>query len=291
MVTPFLPDGGLDIDGALALAQYLVAHGSDGLVLTGSTGESTVLADEERELLWREVARSVTVPVLAASTSADTANSIELTRAATAAGVSGILAVTPYYSRPPQAGIEAHFRAVAAATDLPVVLYDIAVRTGRRISPETILRLAEVDNIIGLKDAAGDPAGTARLLAGAPEDFECYSGDDALTLPLLAVGATGLISVASHWCGPECREMIRSFLAGELDEALELMRAVLPSFAFETSDEAPNPIPTKTMLRMLGLAVGQCRLPLGQAPAALQERARSVHDDLEKFRAHRGANA
>jgi 4-hydroxy-tetrahydrodipicolinate synthase len=284
MATPFGPDGTLDLDGAVKLASYLAAHGSDGLVVAGSTGESTVLSDDERELLWREIAAAVSVPVIAGSTVGDTEHSVELTRLATGCGVAGILAVTPYYSRPPQSGLEAHFRAVAAATDLPVVLYDIAVRTGRRIAPETILRLAEVDNIVGLKDAAGEPGATARWLAEVPEDFDCYSGDDLLTLPLLSVGARGLISVAAHWCGIECNEMVVAFLEGRVDEALQLFRAVLPSFAFETSDEAPNPIPTKTMLRLLGLPAGQCRLPLGPAPDGLEERARQVLGGLESFR-------
>ncbi len=290
MATPFGPEGALDVEGAVALAQYLAGNGSDGLVLTGSTGESTVLSDEERELVWREVAGAVSIPVLAGSTSADTENSVALTRAAARAGVAGVLAVTPYYSRPSQAGLEAHFRAVAAASELPVVLYDIAIRTGRRIAPETVLRLAQVENVVGLKDAAGDPGGTARLLAELPGDFECYSGDDLLTLPLLAVGATGLISVASHWCGCECREMIDAFLSGDLDGALEVLRALLPSFSFETGDEAPNPIPTKAMLRLLGLPAGQCRLPLGDAPAAVERRAAEVYRGLQAFRATRHAD-
>jgi 4-hydroxy-tetrahydrodipicolinate synthase len=288
MATPFGPDGSLDVEGAVTLARHLADNGSQGLVVTGSTGEATALTHLERELVWREVAAAVGVPVLAGSTGADTESSIELTRAAEGCGVAGILAVTPYYSRPPQSGLEAHFRAVAAATDLPVVLYDIAVRTGRRIAPETVLRLAKVENIVGLKDAAGDPAQTARLLAEAPEDFECYSGDDSLTLPLLSIGAGGLISVAAHWCGCEFAEMIELFLAGRVDEALVIERALLASFAFETSEEAPNPIPTKAMLRVLGLPAGQCRLPLGDAPPGLEDRARVVNTALEEFRAHRG---
>jgi len=288
MATPFDRDGALDVEGAVKLAAHLAENGSDGLVLTGSTGESTALSDEERELVWREVAAAVSVPVLAGSTSADTENSVELTRAASRAGVSGILAVTPYYSRPGQSGLAAHFRAVAAATELPVVLYDIAIRTGRRIAAETLLALAEVENIVGLKDASGDPAGTARLLAEAPDDFECYSGDDLLTLPLLSVGATGLISVAAHWCGAECREMVESFLRGEVEEALTLLRALVPSFTYETGDETPNPMPTKAMLRVLGLPAGECRLPLGEAPHWLEERARDVLADLDTFRSSRG---
>jgi len=288
MATPFDADGALDLDGAVRLATELVAAGNDGLVVTGSTGEATALTDAERLALWREVAAAVDVPVIAGSTTADTAHSVELTRAASAAGVSGILAVTPYYSRPSQAGLDGHFRAVAAATDLPVLLYDIPVRSGRRIAPETILGLSsEVDNIVGLKDAAGDPASTARLLAELPGDFECYVGDDSLTLPLLSIGAVGLIGVATHWCAAECGEMIRRFLDGDVDGALEIERALIPSFSFETGEQAPNPQPTKAMLAVLGLPAGSCRLPLGPAPSGLEERAKAVLADLDAWRRQR----
>ena len=288
MATPFDGDGAVDLDGAARLAAELVASGSDGLVVAGSTGEATTLTDSERIELWRTVVGAVDAPVLAGSTTADTAHSVELTRAATAAGVGGILAVTPYYSRPPQAGLDAHFRAVAASTDLPVVLYDIPVRTGRRLAPETIVGLAsEVDNIVGLKDAGGDPAATARLLADLPGDFECYCGDDSLTLPLLSIGAVGLIGVATHWCAAECSEMIRRFLDGDVDGALEIGRALIPSFQFESSEQSPNPQPTKAMLAVLGLPAGSCRLPLGPAPSGLEERAKSVLGDLDAWRRQR----
>lgn len=289
MATPFDESGRLDVDGAVTLARHLLAHGSDGLVVSGSTGESAMLSDAERVALWREVAAAVDAPVLAGSTSADTAHSVELTETASGCGVAGILAVTPYYSRPSQEGLEAHFRAVAAATALPVLLYDIPSRTGRRIARDTLLRLAsEVDNVVGVKDAAGDPVGTAELLAVAPAGFVCYSGDDALTLSLLAYGAVGAISVASHWCGPEFAEMIRRFFAGDVEGALVLHRALIASFEFETGDDAPNPVPTKAMLRVLGLPAGQCRLPLGPAPDGLEDRAKSVLSDLEAFRREHG---
>jgi 4-hydroxy-tetrahydrodipicolinate synthase len=291
MATPFDEMGRLDLDGAVTLARHLVAHGSDGLVVSGTTGESPVLSDTERLELWSAIAAAVEVPVLAGSTTSDTAHSVELTRRAAGCGAAGILAVTPYYSRPPQAGIEAHFRAVAGATELPVVLYDIPVRTGRRIARETMLRLAgEVENIVAVKDATGDPASTARLLAEAPEGFECYSGDDSFTLPLLAVGAVGLISVAAHWIGAELNEMIRRFLDGDLTGAIELNAALIPSYLFETGDEAPNPLPTKAMLRVLGLPAGQCRLPLGDAPPWLEDRTKEVLADLDTWRASRVAD-
>lgn len=282
MATPFTESGELDREGAVVLARHLVTNGSDALVLSGSTGEASTLDDDERSELWRAVLGAVDAPVIAGSTSNDTAHSVELTARATEDGVHGILAVTPYYSRPSQAGIEAHFRAVAAATNLPVICYDIPIRTGRKIARETMLRLAnEVPNIVGVKDAAGDPAETARLLAAAPADFECYVGDDGLTLPLLSIGAGGLISVAAHWCGPQLKQLIECYLAGDVDGALAINRAIAEAVAFQSSDEAPNPIPAKAMLRVLGLPAGECRLPLGPAPAGLEERAKSVIAQLE----------
>jgi 4-hydroxy-tetrahydrodipicolinate synthase len=173
MATPFTADGSLDLDGAAHLARWLVAHGNDGLVVAGTTGESPVLSDGEKRDLWRAVAEAVTVPVIAGSGTNDTAHSVELSRMAADAGAAGILAVTPYYSRPPQTGLAAHFRAVAAATELPVLIYDIPVRTGRKVAHETLVSLAkEVPTIVGVKDAAGDPAASARLLAQVPDGFD-----------------------------------------------------------------------------------------------------------------------
>ncbi len=190
MVTPFTADGSLDLDGAATLARWLVEHGNDGLVVAGTTGESPVLSDAEKRDLWRAVSEAVTVPVIAGSGTNDTAHSVELSRMAADAGAAGILAVTPYYSRPPQTGLDAHFRAIASATNLPVLIYDIPIRTGRKVAHETLVSLAhDVATIVGVKDAAGDPAASARLLAETPAGFDLYSGDDALTLPLLAIGA------------------------------------------------------------------------------------------------------
>ena len=285
MVTPFDRDGALDLDGAVTLARYLVTHGSDAIVLTGSTGESTVLSDDERVALWGAIAESVEVPVIAGSTTNDTRDSIQLTERAAAAGVAGILAMTPYYSRPPQSGIEAHFRAIASATTLPVICYDIAVRTGRAIAPDTLLRLAEdVPTIVGWKDASGNPINTARLLAKLPERFVCYCGDDHLALSLMAVGAVGMISVASHWTGPECAEMLRRFVDGDVDGALAIQRALYESFDFESTEESPNPMPTKAMMRVLGLSVGECRLPMGSGPGGIEERAKRVLTNLDAWR-------
>src|SRR5215204_1790344 len=232
MITPFTEDGSLDVDGAVALASWLVEQGNEGLVLAGTTGEAPTLSDDEKLTLWAAVAEAVTVPILAGSTTNDTAHSVHLTAEASKLGVAGVLALCPYYNRPSQAGIEGHLRAVAEATDLPVVIYDIPVRTGRKISPPLLARLAhEVDNIVAVKDAAGTPAQTAKLIAGAPAGYEVYSGDDALTLPLLAVGAVGLIGVATHWAAPEVVAMFDAWDVGDVAAARAIKTRLLDSWA------------------------------------------------------------
>ncbi len=281
MVTPFTDEGEVDHDGAARLARWLVEQGNEALVVTGTTGEAACLTDPEQIDVWRTVRAAVDVPLIAGSGTNDTRHAAELTSHAAGAGMDAVLLVTPYYNRPAQAGIEAHFRTVCAATELPVLVYDIPVRTGRKISTDLILRMAhEIPNVVGLKDAAGDPGTTARVVAEAPDGFEVYSGDDALTLPLLAVGAVGVIGVATHWCAPQMVEMIRAFTAGDLRRARELNARMLESFEFETGDLTPNPVPTKAMLRALGLPGGPCRPPMGFAPDGLEARALDVHRRL-----------
>src|SRR5215203_2452547 len=237
MVTPFTDDGSLDVDGAVALARWLQDQGNEGLVLAGTTGEAPTLTDEEKLTLWESVAEAVTIPVVAGSGTNDTAHSVHLTAEASKLGVVGILALCPYYNRPSQAGIEGHLRAVAEASDLPVVIYDIPVRTGRKISPPLLARLAhEVPNMVGVKDAAGSPAQTAKLIAGAPAGYEVYSGDDSLTLPLLAVGAVGLIGVATHWAAPEVVAMFDAWEVGDAERARQLNTRLLESWEYETGD-------------------------------------------------------
>ena len=286
MVTPFHPDGALDLDGARDLARWLAEAGNEGLVVAGTTGEGAVLTDDEKLSLWAAVAEAVTIPVIAGTGSNDTTHSVHLTAEAGKLGLAGLLVVCPYYNRPSQAGIEGHVRAVAAAApQLPVVVYDIPIRTGRKISTATLLKLArEVPNVVGLKDAAGNPGETASVVANAPGGFEVYSGDDSLTLPLLAVGAVGAIGVATHWSAVDHVEMFDAWAKGDVDGARRVNARLLPSFAFETGDEAPNPIPTKAMLRTLGVAVGQCRWPMGPAPDWVEPRARAVLADLEAAR-------
>ena len=281
MVTPMTDAGEVDLDGTAELAAWLVAHGNDGLVVTGTTGEASMLTDDEQVAVWRAVRGAVDVPLVAGSGTNDTAHAAHLTSLAADAGMNAVLIVTPYYNRPSQAGIEAHFRQVAAATELPVMLYDIPVRTGRKISNEVIWRLVdEVPNIWAVKDALGNPAASATLIARAPDGFELYSGDDAFTLPLLAVGAVGVIGVATHWAGRETGDMIAAFTKGETARAAEINASLIESWDFETSDATPNPIPAKAMLRALGLPAGQCRLPLGVAPDGLEARALEVWRNL-----------
>jgi 4-hydroxy-tetrahydrodipicolinate synthase len=240
------------------------------------------LTDDEQIELVATVAGAVTVPVIAGAGSNDTRHAVHLTSRMAGAGAAAVLSVTPYYNRPGPGGIEAHFRAVAEATALPVVLYDIPVRTGRKIANESLLRMArEVPNIVAVKDAANDVASSARLLAEAPEGFELYSGNDDQTLALLAIGGCGVIGVATHWSAPEHQEMISSFVKGDVIRAREVNARLLESYAFETGDANPNPIPTKAMLRTLGLPAGYCRPPMTDLPADLEDRARAVYRRLK----------
>lgn len=287
MITPFDSQGRLDLDEAKRLARHLQDEGHDGLVLAGTTGEAPTLTDDERLALFAAVIEAVTIPVIAGTGTNDTAHSVHLTREATALGAAGILALCPYYNRPSQAGIEAHLRAMAECTPLAQMVYDIPVRTGRKIGTDLLLRLAtEVPNVVALKDAAANPAETAKVIRDAPAGFEVYSGDDGLTLPLLAVGAVGTVGVATHWTAPDHVEMFGCWESGDIAGAQRVNRRLLESFSFETGDDAPNPIPTKAMMRHLGFNVGEARLPMGPAPADVVERAPQV---WERLQAARGA--
>ena len=281
MVTPFDGGGGFDAKAAVRLARWLLEHGTDSLVLAGSTGEGTSLSDGEKAELWRVVAAETGAPVVAGVGTADTRHTVELARAAEEAGATALLVVTPYYSRPPQAGLALHFRAVAESTSLPVYLYDIPIRSGRKISHEVMLELAnDVGNIVGVKDAASDPYATAQLAREAPDGFEIYSGEDRVTLPLLSVGAVGAISVESHWAGTLVGRMIAAHRRGDVAEARRLDGLLISSHQFQTGDLAPNPIPAKVMMNVLGLDVGQCRLPMGPPPKDLEDTARKLLDEL-----------
>jgi 4-hydroxy-tetrahydrodipicolinate synthase len=281
MVTPFRDDGSVDYEVAAEVARHLVAEGSDALVLAGSTGEGSALSDEEKLSLFAAVAQAVTVPVIAGTGSSDTARSVHLTSQVAATGVAGVLATTPAYARPSQSGIAAHLSAMANATSLPVLVYDIPARTGRKIHAATMIALTQtVSNIVAVKDASGDLVSAAHVHAVCGDGLEIYCGDDAVVLPFLAVGAVGLVSVASHWAGPELANLIVAAIKDDWVRARELNERVAVSCAFESTDEYPNPVPAKAALRALGLRVGQCRLPMGSSDDACDSRARAIVDEL-----------
>lgn len=276
MVTPFDANGDLDLDGARTLADHLLSTGSDGIVVAGSTGESPTITSAEKAQLLRavlEVARGRGEVIMGTGTYS-TRETIEASVAAHEAGADGLLVVTPYYNRPPQSGLLAHFKAVARATPLPVILYDIPIRTGRKIEHPTLLELLAEPTIVGVKDAAADLVGTARLCAERPDGTLIWSGDDALTLPMLAVGAYGVISVAAHLVGREIRAMLDAYAKGDVAEAERLGAWLQP--IFDVLFIAPNPIPLKAALMLLGLPAGEPRLPLVPADPNEIERITTV---------------
>jgi 4-hydroxy-tetrahydrodipicolinate synthase len=283
MVTPFTNDGDLDLDGAQKLAKYLVANGNDGIVVAGTTGESPTISYEEQRDLFVAVREAIPDHSLVAGAgSNDTKTAVKNTAAATDAGADGILAVCPYYNKPSQAGLIEHFSASAAATDLPVMIYDVPGRTSRKIETRTILKLAhQVDNIVALKDAAADPAETSAVVAQTPDDFEVYSGDDGLTLPFLSVGAVGVVGVVTHYVGQVMADMIAAYNDGRVADAIALNQRMLPAYDHFGYDDAPSPVPTKSIMNELGVAVGHCRLPMGPAPADMETRSKSVMASLE----------
>lgn len=265
MITPFTADGGLDLDGAQRLATYLVDHGSDGLVISGTTGESPTTTDDEKERLVRAVVEAVgdRVAIVAGVGTNDTRHTIELAHAAEKAGAHGLLVVTPYYSKPPQAGLLQHFVQVAEATGLPNMLYDIPGRTGTPIETETLVRLAAHDRIVAVKDAKGDIEASAWAMKRT--DLAYYSGDDKVTLPLLSIGAVGVVGVPTHLFGVETKRMVDAYLRGDVAEALAMHRQLLPVFTgfFRTQ----GVITTKAALAMAGLPCGPVRPPLVDATA------------------------
>lgn len=264
MVTPFDVAGGLDLDVAAELATYLVDEmGNDGLVVNGTTGESPTTTEAEKAELVRVVVDAVgdRAGVVAGVGTFDTARTVHLTQDAVKAGANGVLVVTPYYSRPPQAGVLAHFRTVADASDVPILLYDIPHRTGTAIATDTMLRLAEHDRIVGVKDAKADLLASAQVLAET--DLAYYSGDDGLTLPLLSLGAVGVIGTSTHFTGVQTQQLVRAYRAGDVAAALAIYRQVLPLYRgiFATS----GVILVKAGLALTGRSVGGLRPPLVEA--------------------------
>lgn len=262
MVTPFTPDLGVDYDRAARLAARLVDMGCDGVLVCGTTGESPTLTEEEKVKLFETVVKAVgdRVFVWAGTGSNNTVASIRLTQRAEAAGVDGVMLVTPYYNKPPQEGLYQHFAAVAAATRLPVMLYNVPGRTSRNIEADTVARLAAVENIVAIKEASGDLDQVSQIRSLTPPDFIIYSGDDSLTLPIMAVGGRGIVSVAAHVVGGDLRAMVRAFAEGDALEARSIHRRLMP--VFKAMFVTTNPIPVKTALNLVGFNVGGFRLPL-----------------------------
>jgi 4-hydroxy-tetrahydrodipicolinate synthase len=277
MVTPFTRDGALDLEAAATLASALVDDGNDGLVISGTTGESPTTTDDEKDRLVRAVVEAVgaRAHVIAGVGTNDTAHTIELAKHAEKAGAAGVLLVTPYYSKPPQEGLIAHFRAAADATGLPALLYDIPGRSGVPLHTETILRLAEHPRIVAMKDAKGDlPASTDVI---ARSDLAYYSGDDVLNLPLLAIGAVGMVSVASHVCSPQMVELCDAFDRGDLDSARQINTAVWPAI-IGIMTRTQGAIMAKAALEMLGTI--PCRTTRPPLMDATAEQVELLRQDL-----------
>lgn len=262
MVTPFDKELKVDYDKAAQMAEKLAKTGSDGIVVSGTTGESPTLSEEEKIRLFEVVVNAVggKVAVIAGTGSYSTQDSIDLTREAEEKGVDGVMLITPYYNKPPQEGLYQHFRAIAQNTRVPVLLYNVPSRTGVNLLPETVARLAEIDNIKAIKEASGNLSQVAEIRRRTPNSFYIYSGDDNITLPVLSVGGHGVVSIASHLVGAKLKEMIDAYFGGNVKKAAEIHLRLLPFFnaLFTTT----NPIPIKAAIRFTGLDVGGTRLPL-----------------------------
>ncbi|MCF6410624.1 4-hydroxy-tetrahydrodipicolinate synthase [Pseudalkalibacillus salsuginis] len=272
MVTPFDHKGNIDFQRTTKLVEYLIKNGSDGLVVAGTTGESPTLTKEEKVALFKHVVKVVQkrIPVIAGTGSNDTHASIELTKQAEEAGADGIMLVAPYYNKPTQQGLYLHFKTIAEATRLPIMLYNVPGRTVVNMTADTIVRLSEIDNIVCVKEASGNLDQITEIIARTNDDFTLYSGDDALTLPVMAVGGSGIVSVASHVIGNDMQKMVESFLAGNVKEAAAIHGKLLP--IMKEMFAAPSPTPVKTALQISGVDVGGVRLPL--VPLTEQERVR-----------------
>jgi 4-hydroxy-tetrahydrodipicolinate synthase len=281
MITPFKEDGSVNYDVAAQLAEYLANNGSDTVVVCGTTGESPTLSWDEEYQLFQVVLQAVAgkAKVIAGTGSNSTKEAIAATEKAAKIGVHGSLQVVPYYNKPPQAGLYQHFQAIAqACPDLPLVLYNIPGRTGQNLLPETVARLAEVDNIVAIKEATGNLDQASEIRRLTPREFQIYSGDDSLTLPLLAVGGKGVISVASHLVGNQLQQMIQASKAGQMADALEIHLKLFPLFKalFLTT----NPIPLKAALKLQGWDVGGIRPPLCEADQEVKQKLEVVLTEL-----------
>ncbi|MBL1175148.1 4-hydroxy-tetrahydrodipicolinate synthase [Pantanalinema sp. GBBB05] len=281
LVTPFHEDGSVNYAMAEKLAAHLAAQGTDAFVVCGTTGESPTLTWDEEHDLFRVVQQAVAgkAKVIAGTGSNSTHEAIEATKKAAKLGLDGSLQVVPYYNKPPQAGLYQHFKTIAEAVpDLPLMLYNIPGRTGQNLQPETVIRLAEIPNIVAIKEATGSLDQASQIRCATSPEFAIYSGDDSLTLPLLAIGATGVVSVASHLVGTHLQHMIQAFATGDPQTATQIHLKLFPLFKalFVTT----NPIPVKAALNLQGWHVGSTRLPLADASAQLTETLQSVLTEL-----------
>ncbi|AST92005.1 MULTISPECIES: 4-hydroxy-tetrahydrodipicolinate synthase [Sutcliffiella] len=270
MVTPFDNKGNIDFAKTTQLVNYLIDNGSDSLVIAGTTGESPTLTKEEKIALFRHVVEVANgkVPVIAGTGSNNTRETIDFTKKAEATGVDAIMLVTPYYNKPNQEGFYQHFKAIVEETSLPVMLYNVPGRTAANMTAETVIKLSEIRNVVAVKEASGDLSQMTEIIANTSEDFVLYSGDDGLTLPVLSIGGTGIVSVASHVIGNEMQQMIDLFENGDWKQAALLHQKLLPIMNGLFS--APSPTPVKTALQFKGLDVGGVRLPL--VPLTEEER-------------------
>ncbi|MDG5470343.1 4-hydroxy-tetrahydrodipicolinate synthase [Jeotgalibacillus sp. ET6] len=280
MVTPFGKDGTIDFERTAALINYLIENGSESLVVGGTTGESPTLSNDEKISLFEYTAAIADgrVPVIAGTGSNNTQGSIDLSIKAVRAGADAIMLVAPYYSKPSQEGLYQHFAAVANAVDVPVMIYNIPGRSAVNILPETIVRLSKIENITSVKEASGDIDQMTEILSKTEKDFLVYSGDDGLTLPLLAVGGHGVVSVASHIAGNEMQKMVKAFTEGRLQEAAILHQQLLP--LIRSLFAQPNPAPVKVALEDKGISCGGLRLPLVPLSSSEKEQLRTA---VEKF--------
>ncbi len=262
MITPMRDDGAVDYAEARRLASWLCERGSSGLVLAGTTGESPTLRDDEKVKLFREIVAEVggRAKVIANTGGNDTRHSIELSKQAQAQGVDALLAVGPYYNKPPQAGLIGHFSAIADAVEIPIVIYNIPGRTAVNILPETIATLSDHPRIAGVKESSGDLMQIGELITKVAKDFDVYSGDDHLTLPIMAIGGCGVVSVASHVAGEQIRAMCDAYTDGDVLQAAQLHQAVLP--LIKALFAVTSPIPVKAAMQRFGFATGACRPPL-----------------------------
>lgn len=283
MVTPFDENGEIDFQATKNLINYLIANGTDGLVVSGTTGESPTLTEEEKVKLFKFTVDVVNgrVPVIAGTGSNNTKASIELTILAEDVGVDGIMLVAPYYNNPSQEGLYQHFKTISEVTSLPIILYNVPGRSVVNISAETVIRLSKIPNIVSIKEASGDLDAMVEIITHTPKDFSLYSGDDGLTIPVLSIGGTGVISVASHIIGSEMQTMIEHFKSGNIQEAAKDHRRLLP--IMKALFAAPNPSPVKAALNLKGIPVGGVRLPmipLNDEQLSSLQQALNIHEKV-----------